>query len=928
MSQSRSSSRWWVGLSAGLAGAVAVLAIHLAGADGPAEWYSLDLRFAHASSASARDDIVHVDLDDRSMVEVSRWPWPRETLAGLIDILHECGVSLVALDVILPEPQQVRYVSEADRLYRPGQAHIVHDAPPVAVYDDLILAETLGRVGNVLLPIHIAFGRPSDPITARVLRALRADPGLSFGDLAESFDGDQAQSLPHAWLLARAVLALDRFAVTPPAVGLALPSGPLTPPLPTLADRAGGTGFVNVEQDPDGVVRRIALLGRGGGEAWLQFALAAARQQLGPDVPIRIEPSRVVLGSGQEARTIPVEPGATMLINWTDPADTPHISASAVMSIWQQRRAITRNRNLARLTALEVRKLLTGGRGGDLQDLMARADELFAKRDEIRKARYRSMLWDPQNVPPEPADLLAAEQANEQKIDARVAEIHRRLDTFYLARPLPDDADDATRAAYGKLAVLRDRLDRIAAENARKQQFIDDALARLRRELTGRVCFVGSTSTGAADFVPTPLGKDTPGVIVHANILNTILTGQFVTPAPVWINAAVILAAGAVVSLVALARPIVQASLLTAGLMVAYMLVNARLVFGMGGVWLVLMAPLGAMFLSLLMVTIYRQLAEERERRRIRGMFAHALSPTLVDQLLDDPQLARLGGHQRDITCLFSDLAGFTPLSGQLGPERTVQLLNRYFDCVTEVVQQGRGGYLNKFLGDGVFAMFGAPVAQADHPARAVLAAVDYQQRIVELNAELAETFGSTGALHVRIGLAGDVAMVGNCGSTNRMDYTAIGECVNLAARLEAANKFFGTAILADAPLLEHPSCNELRPQLVLRPLGRAAIKGIDRAVELMEVLGRDDQPGLAVSPEACARFAEGIEAIRAGQLDQAEEWFRAVAALCPDDRPTAIYLDLLTERARTGQPACRTDGVVTITLGEAGRGNDRPGRV
>jgi adenylate cyclase len=309
-------------------------------------------------------------------------------------------------------------------------------------------------------------------------------------------------------------------------------------------------------------------------------------------------------------------------------------------------------------------------------------------------------------------------------------------------------------------------------------------------------------------------------------------------------------------------------------------------------------------------------------------MFAHALSPTLVDQLLDDPQLARLGGQQRDITCLFSDLAGFTPLSGQLGPERTVQLLNRYFDCVTEVVQQGRGGYLNKFLGDGVFAMFGAPVAQADHPARAVLAAVDYQQRVVELNAELAETFGSAGALHVRIGLAGDVAMVGNCGSTNRMDYTAIGECVNLAARLEAANKFFGTGILADAPLLEHPSCVELRPQLVTRPLGRAAIKGIDRAVELVEVLGRGDQPALAVSPEVCESFAAGIEAIRAGRLDQAKEWFRAVAAICPDDRPTAIYLDLLTERSRTGQPASRTDGVVTITLGAAGRGNESPEQV
>jgi class 3 adenylate cyclase/CHASE2 domain-containing sensor protein len=920
-----------VGLSAGLAGAVAVMLIHLGGYDGPAEWYSLDLRFRHASSASARDDIIHVDLDDRSMVEVSRWPWPRETLAGLLDVLAECGAELVMLDVILPEPQQVRYVSEADRLYQPQQGQLAQAAPPVPVFDDLILAETLGRTGNVLLPIHIDFDQPSaDELARLALQRVRETPQLSFAEFARDVPAEQdRQTLARLYLRARAIEALQRFALPAPAVSLTLLEGSVTPPLPTLAARAAGTGFVNVEQDPDGVVRRITLLGRGDGAIWAQFALAGARRARQFGREITAGDDEIMLGSGGTIRRIPVGRDATMLINWADPADTPHISATAVMSIWQQRRAIARNRNLARLTALEAMRLLKGGRAGPLHDLLAKADELFARRTELEKARYRAMLYTPADVPAMPAELLAAEAQTEQQIDQRVADIHRRLDTFYLARPLPADADDVTRELVGKLTVLRDRLDRIAEQNAAKQQFVDGALMRLRRQLAGRICFVGSTSTGAADFVPTPLGKDTPGVMVHANILNTILTGQFVTSAPLWVNALMILAAGAVVSLVALARPVVQASLLTAGLMLAYTLVNARLVFGMGGVWLVLMAPLGAMFLCLLLVTIYRQLAEERERRRIRGMFAHALSPTLVDELLNDPQVARLGGHQREITCLFSDLAGFTPLSGQLGPERTVGLLNRYFDCVTEVVQQSRGGYLNKFLGDGVFAMFGAPVAQADHPARAIQAAVDYQQRIVALNAELAEQLGPDEArLHVRIGLAGDVAMVGNCGSSKRMDYTAIGECVNLAARLEAANKFFATGILAEAKLLDHPSCEPLRDELLVRPLGRVGIKGIEQRVDVVEIVGRADQAGLVVSRDVCDQFPAAVEAMQAGRFDQAAEVLHAVAETCPNDRPTAIYLDLLAERRQAGQAVSRTDGVVTVTLDPPGDGNASAGEV
>ena len=161
------------------------------------------------------------------------------------------------------------------------------------------------------------------------------------------------------------------------------------------------------------------------------------------------------------------------------------------------------------------------------------------------------------------------------------------------------------------------------------------------------------------------------------------------------------------------------------GMAVAYAAFNASVVFGVMNCWLAVWHPLMAMVAGFAMVTAYRQLTEERAKRRIRALFAHAMSPALVDRLLEDPSVARLGGERRVVTCFFSDMAGFTSLSERLGEQGTVSLLNRYFDRMTDVIQNRNGGYLNKFLGDGLFVFFGAPVFQDDHPARAIRAAID-----------------------------------------------------------------------------------------------------------------------------------------------------------------------------------------------------------
>jgi adenylate cyclase len=313
------------------------------------------------------------------------------------------------------------------------------------------------------------------------------------------------------------------------------------------------------------------------------------------------------------------------------------------------------------------------------------------------------------------------------------------------------------------------------------------------------------------------------------------------------------------------------------------------------------------MLASFVVVTAYRQLTEERAKRRIRKLFAHALSPALVDRLLADPSVARLGGERRVLSFLFSDLQGFTGLAERMGEQATVQLLNHYFDHMTEVIQNRCGGYLNKFLGDGLFVFFGAPALQDDHAARAVRAAAEIQAEVARLNAEIAGQHDPPVELICRVGLATGEVMVGNCGSTARMDYTAIGDAVNLAARLESANKLFGTRILVAEETWRTGGAG-----FTARPLGRVRVVGKVAPVAIYELLGPTDELDAAVC-DRTERFGRALERYLAGAFSEAAEAFEWLATEDPGDKAAALYLAKARQVARSAPPA-GWDGVLELS--------------
>ncbi|MFP3947217.1 MAG: CHASE2 domain-containing protein [Longimicrobiales bacterium] len=343
---------------------------------------------------------------------------------------------------------------------------------------------------------------------------------------------------------------------------------------------------------------------------------------------------------------------------------------------------------------------------------------------------------------------------------------------------------------------------------------------------------------------------------------------------------------------------------------------------GPGFVWMPVVTPFVAVLLSYVGSTAYVSVVEGREKRFIRSAMGKYVPREVVDEIAENPAALRLGGQRRALTVLFSDLAGFTTLSETLEPEELITLLNRYLTVMTNLVMDEEGT-LDKYIGDAIMAFWNAPRSQADHADRALRCAVRMQREIRRLNggvvpsdsiggearggrrdsrpaAPSARSGGSArsegsdrreveiGLLSVRIGInTGDV-VVGNVGGEERFDYSAIGDPVNLAARLEPANKTYGTGIMASELTLGHADESAYR----LRELDLVAVKGRREPVRVFEVLELADHPLPTDLDEALDHFESGLRAYRNRDWSLASEYFSAALEIRPDDGPSRLYLD------------------------------------
>jgi len=267
----------------------------------------------------------------------------------------------------------------------------------------------------------------------------------------------------------------------------------------------------------------------------------------------------------------------------------------------------------------------------------------------------------------------------------------------------------------------------------------------------------------------------------------------------------------------------------------------------------------------------------DREERFLKASFGLYLAPQVIDQMMASNKLPILGGEMRNVTVFFSDLAGFSSTAEQLSPDALVQLMNEYLSVMTEIIEDC-GGYVDKYIGDSIVAMFGAPVSDVDHAANAVRAALLCRDRLDELNRTTTAFQGHQ--LSHRIGLNSGDALVGNIGSRRRFNYTVMSDAVNLASRLEGANKYFATSILASEMTVALTG-----DRFVWREVDAVRVHGRANPVRICEPLaekGRQTESQTRIA----SIYAQGLACWRARDFQGAASCFAQIAA---DDRPAAL---------------------------------------
>lgn len=390
------------------------------------------------------------------------------------------------------------------------------------------------------------------------------------------------------------------------------------------------------------------------------------------------------------------------------------------------------------------------------------------------------------------------------------------------------------------------------------------------------------------------------GVEVHANALQNMLDGEYVRPLPegkklLMLFALALVASasafwggtgvGGVTTVLALLGVGVYAFWAWGG--VVYVLPGVELAsFDRRFLWVPIITPMVCGVLSYFGTVGYVAVVEGKEKRFIKSAFGMYVSPDVVAEISERPDLLQLGGQKRQLSLLFSDLAGFTTLSERMDPQELIARLNEYLTEMTALVMD-EGGTLDKYVGDMIMAFWNAPKDLPDHADRALRTMVLSQRKMGELNARWRKDDPDHSDMVVRIGVnTGDV-VVGNVGGENRFDYSAIGDAVNLAARLEPANKTYDTLNMCSEFTLAAADADSYR----VRELDLIVVKGKEKPVLVYEVLELAGVDLSASKEKALAAYEQGMAAYKKHDWTGALERFSAAVLACPDDGPSKVYV-------------------------------------
>jgi len=828
-------------------------------------WFGYDLHCRWFSTIPADPRITMIDVDDHTL-EAVPWPWERWTYAQLVNTLNELGAKAIVLDFVFDEPHKPRkeVVTEKDDDSELPVYGDPDDAP--IIRDDDELREAMAKGKNVYLPMYgrivsresrhkkkhriteDSFGQFTEGESFREF-FFRVRPGADF----EAYTADRVDVL-RLYHRAKALHAAVHSCVSVYG-SLVWVTNPIFP-IAEFGSVAKGIGYAAFDRgSSSGTLRSVPPAVHWGRHAFMHLGFLVGADMAGLTRDIRVGRNEIgwndemILGSTDGRRMISSvdrTAGISGMNNAEDVAVLWNVSKNP--DRWQE--------SFAHLPATRLLELAADRQAIRNNDLRVRIlrDELVRLRHADTRATYleyvncvRSLdeaVREPRNVPDR--------DEPEFRLRTRIKEIEEEAKTW-LSRTWhlweqtsPKNAEEMKERdqiqRLHKAFFNGDMAARAASVNERLAKRIDGLSSELGPQIEGKLCFVGYTASAVADLVTTPVYSAMPGVMAHANLCNMVLQNRFLRVASFPLNFAVLVLGGVATVLFGVMGSW-RRSVLGAGALILVLGVTGAILFSKADYHLntsVAVAQVGFVWTG---VTIYRQGIEERVRRRLHRALAQYTSPEVADGIVDRVTAGDLAPQSATVTCFFCDLTGFTRLSERIGPEKTRDVLNPYLNTVSRILVK-HGAIVNKFMGDGIFAFFNAPIRpSANHAEAACLAATEIAQEVrnskFEVQREERRANGedrmSTGAfpLSVRIGLATGEAFVGDYGSETKLDYTCIGDTVNLASRLEELNRRFSTTILVDAAT--RSDCGDAQFEFVER--GMVEIEGREKAANVFELV-------------------------------------------------------------------------------------------
>ena len=434
---------------------------------------------------------------------------------------------------------------------------------------------------------------------------------------------------------------------------------------------------------------------------------------------------------------------------------------------------------------------------------------------------------------------------------------------------------------------------------------------KAQRILKDKIIFVGASLPELHDRVLTPFsirsgsntGNVIPGVEIHASALNTLLKNYKITNLNPWILFLLSFLLCASILFVSVNTRVIISFLYVFALSSTYICVSFFL-FRINSLILPVVPVIFSCFISYAGQQSFLFYLEQRRRKKVTDMFGKYVPKQVVSEIIRNPEKMKLGGERRELTVLFSDLAGFTTLSENMEPEQLIHLLNEYLSAMTTIIHDNNG-IIDKYEGDAIMAEFGIPLSFPDHAVRACEAAFAMQKKLREMG-DLWKKQGKP-QLAARVGIGTGYMVFGNMGSAQVFDYTVLGDVVNLSSRLEGVNKEYGTKII-----INEDTYKQSEHAILARELDLIRVKGKVKPVKCYHLISMRNSPKATEIENVIRFFSQALLSYRAQDWDKALALFNEVLTIWPDDGPAKVYISRCT-RFKEHTPTRDWDGVFTM---------------